>query len=72
MFGQMLREGCNPNIITYNSLITALAAGAQWERAADVFAKLQRQVGSTPRRLHECMDTRTHGLSYEPIIALVL
>jgi pentatricopeptide repeat protein len=42
-----LREKCTPNTVTFNSLITALAQGAQWERASEV-VDLMRSHGCTP------------------------
>ena len=39
----MVREQCTPNTVTYNSLITALAQGAQWQKAGEVFEQMQGQ-----------------------------
>ena len=41
------RERCTPNTVTYNSLITALAQGAQWEKAQEVFEQM-RASGCRP------------------------
>ncbi len=41
------RENCSPNTVTFNSLITAVAQGGQWEKAAEVFEQMQAH-GCTP------------------------
>lgn len=38
-----IREQCQPNTVTFNSLITALGQGAQWEKAQEVFEQMQAQ-----------------------------
>lgn len=42
-----IRERCQPNTVTFNSLITALGQGAQWEKAQEVFEQMQIQ-GCSP------------------------
>ena len=34
------RERCNPNTVTFNSLITALGQGGQWEKAQKIFDQM--------------------------------
>lgn len=41
------RENCTPNTVTFNSLITAVAQGGQWQKAAEVFEQMQAH-GCTP------------------------
>jgi len=38
-----IRENCQPNTVTFNSLIKALGQGAQWEKAQEVVDQMRAQ-----------------------------
>ena len=43
LFHKMHREGCKPNVVTYNSLIAACAHGGHWEKATELFEQMQKE-----------------------------
>jgi pentatricopeptide repeat domain-containing protein 1 len=45
VFNQLLREGCTPNLVTFNTLIDVYGKTGQWEEAVKVLDALQSQVG---------------------------
>ena len=49
VYGQLLREGCTPNLVTYNILIDVHGKTGAWQEAVQVLDALEAQV-----HLHPC------------------
>ena len=47
IFDEMLQEGCKPNVVTFNSLITACSESGVWQQALQVF-ELMKSQGCDP------------------------
>ena len=52
VYGQLLREGCTPNLVTYNILIDIHGKMGNWQEAVQVLDALEDQVchANTPIR----------------------
>lgn len=44
VYGQLVREGCTPNLVTYNILIDVYGKTGQWHDAIKVLDALESQV----------------------------
>ncbi len=44
MYRQLLREGCTPNLVTYNILIDVYGKMGAWQEAVQVLDALEAQV----------------------------
>ena len=44
MYAQLVREGCTPNLVTFNILIDIYGKTSQWQEAVKVLDALQAQV----------------------------
>lgn len=44
VYGQLLREGCMPNLVTYNILIDIHGKMGNWQEAVQVLDALEGQV----------------------------
>lgn len=44
VYGQLLREGCTPNLVTYNILIDVHGKMGNWQEAGQVLDALESQV----------------------------
>ena len=44
VYNQLLREGCTPNLVTYNILIDVHGKTGQWQEAVKVLDALEAQV----------------------------
>ncbi len=44
VYGQLLREGCTPNLVTYNILIDIHGKMGNWQEAVQVLDALEGQV----------------------------
>lgn len=44
VYGQLLREGCTPNLVTYNILIDVHGKTGNWSEAVKVLDALESQV----------------------------
>ena len=44
VYNQLLREGCTPNLVTYNILIDVHGKTGQWQDAVKVLDALESQV----------------------------
>lgn len=44
VYGQLLREGCTPNLVTYNILIDVHGKTGNWAEAVKVLDALESQV----------------------------
>ena len=45
VYGQLVREGCTPNLVTYNILIDIYGKTAQWQEAIKLLDAMHSQVG---------------------------
>lgn len=45
VYNQLLREGCQPNLVTYNILIDIYGKMGSWQEAVQVLDALEGQVG---------------------------
>ena len=45
VYSQLVREGCTPNLVTYNILIDIYGKTAQWQEAIKLLDQLHSQVG---------------------------
>lgn len=48
VYGQLLREGCTPNLVTYNILIDIHGKMGNWQEAVQVLDALEGQVSASP------------------------
>ena len=48
MYNQLLREGCQPNLVTYNILIDIYGKMGSWQEAVQVLDALEGQVSCLP------------------------
>ena len=48
VYGQLLREGCTPNLVTYNILIDVHGKTGNWAEAVKVLDALESQVRIPP------------------------
>ena len=48
MYNQLLREGCQPNLVTYNILIDIYGKMGSWQEAVQVLDALEGQVSCDP------------------------
>ena len=46
VYNQLLREGCQPNLVTYNILIDIYGKMGSWQEAVQVLDALEGQVSS--------------------------
>ena len=46
VYGQLLREGCTPNLVTYNILIDVHGKTGNWSEAVKVLDALESQASS--------------------------
>jgi len=53
VYGQLLREGCTPNLVTYNILIDVHGKTGNWAEAVKVLDALESQVR---RRRRQCSE----------------
>ncbi len=51
VYGQLLREGCTPNLVTYNILIDIHGKMGNWQEAVQVLDALEGQVSPLPSSL---------------------
>lgn len=43
IFRDMIRRGCERNVITYSSLISACEKAGRWEMALELFSKMHKE-----------------------------
>ena len=55
VYNQLLREGCQPNLVTYNILIDIYGKMGSWQEAVQVLDALEGQVGHA---------AATHAMQY--------
>ena len=48
VYNQLLREGCQPNLVTYNILIDIYGKMGSWQEAVQVLDALEGQVSCVP------------------------
>ncbi len=58
VYNQLLREGCQPNLVTYNILIDIYGKMGSWQEAVQVLDALEGQVGCEQALIHESSRAR--------------
>ena len=60
MYAQLVREGCTPNLVTYNILIDIYGKTAQWQEAMKLLDALHSQA-RLPLAAHRTLLERLVG-----------
>ena len=55
VYNQLVREGCTPNLVTYNILIDVHGKTGQWQEAIKVLDALESQVRLPSPAVHGCV-----------------
>ena len=56
VYSQLLREGCTPNLVTYNILIDVHGKTGNWSEAVKVLDALESQVGPSGESCYDLGD----------------
>lgn len=65
VYNQLLREGCQPNLVTYNILIDIYGKMGSWQEAVQVLDALEGQVrnAAATHAMHYCPNTPMEVIS---------